>query len=87
MRIQLRTPALRFDEDEYDVADLVLLALAEGSWQRLERHLARGLALEREHGRAVDEARVVAALRRYRYDELMARRGLYFHLTSQQLPE
>jgi hypothetical protein len=59
--------AVRFDDERYDVADLVLLALAEGHWQRLEARLARGLALERDHGRELAPARVTAEVKRFRY--------------------
>jgi len=59
--------ALRFDDDDYHVADLLLLALAERSWQALEDRLARGLALAREHGRGVAPARVSDEVRRFRY--------------------
>lgn len=58
---------MRFDDDEYDVGDLVLLALAEGRWQQLEARLARGLALEREHGYEVGAGRVADALKQFRY--------------------
>ncbi len=59
--------AVRFDDEEFDVADLVLLALAEGQWQRLEARLARGLALAREHGRNAAPDRVAEDVKRLRY--------------------
>jgi hypothetical protein len=63
----LLSAALRFDDEEYEVADLVLLAVAEGHWQSLEARLARGLALEREHGRGVAPGRVAEEVKRFRY--------------------
>ena len=67
-RARLTLPAVRFDEREFDVADLVLLALAEGSWQALRARLSRGLALEREHGAGVEAGRLAGELRRFRYE-------------------
>jgi len=67
-RALLAAPAVRFDDHEYDIADLVLLALAEGTWQALHERLSRGLNLEREHGRGVAPARVDDELRRFRYE-------------------
>jgi hypothetical protein len=78
--------ALRFDDEQFDVTDVVLLALAEGRWQRLRASLARGLALEREHGRDVTAERVAHEVTRFRYErrliagkdfrEWLAARGL-----------
>ncbi|OJY54315.1 hypothetical protein [Pseudonocardia sp. 73-21] len=78
--------ALRVDDEQFDIADVVLLALAEGRWQRLAVSLGRGLALEREHGRDVARERVAQQVTRFRYErrliagkdfrEWLAARGL-----------
>lgn len=43
------------------------VALAQGDWQAMEDRLARGLALEREHGRGNEPARIAVEVTRFRY--------------------
>lgn len=63
----LLNAALRFGDEEYDVTDLVLVALAEGQWQRFEARLARGMLLERDRGGLIEAGRVAEAAKRFRY--------------------
>src|ERR671920_1591693 len=63
----LLNAALRFGDEEYDVADLVLVALAEGRWQRFEARLARGMLLERDRGGLIEAGRVAEEGKRFRY--------------------
>jgi len=65
MRTILNLPAVAIADRQFDVADVVLLGLADGSWSRLEDRLARGLALEATH--PVDTPAVEDRVRAFRY--------------------
>ncbi|MEA2170071.1 MAG: hypothetical protein QOF76_3371, partial [Solirubrobacteraceae bacterium] len=62
----LTHPALRFGDERHDVADLVLVGLFTGEWQRHEQLVRRGLALEHrrpERPRAEEREQALAAFR------------------------
>ena len=65
LRNSLTTPALRFGERRFDVADLVLGAIADGIWGPFVEETRRGLALERSGH--IASARLHAAATAFRY--------------------
>ncbi len=85
-RLRLDDVALRCDDEDYDVADVVLLALAEGMWQEMEDRLACGVALEDEQARTIEPAGVAAEVTRFRYEHrLIAARELRDWLAARGL--
>jgi hypothetical protein len=64
----LSQPALRFGEDQHDVADLVLVGLISGEWQELENLTARGLGLEAAVSERPKADELGDALAAFRYE-------------------
>jgi hypothetical protein len=53
--VQASTLVFDFEEDRFDLGDVVLAAIAWGEWQMLERSLAEGLACEAEAQRSGED--------------------------------
>jgi hypothetical protein len=89
VRTILLTKAMSYEERQFEVVDVVLAGLLDGSWQRLERDSAGGVGAELEldarGGRPSAEA-VREAGRAYRYERnLLAREDLERWLEAREL--
>jgi hypothetical protein len=67
VRLWLTKDAVSLGDVRLDVADLILLGLLRGTWQRFEADVRLGLHLERAHPRAVTDDAVRAAATAFRY--------------------
>lgn len=65
MHAILREPAIGFDDERFDVADVVLCGLRSGLWQRFELSVAQGLALQ-ARGASISTAELRAAAHTFR---------------------
>jgi hypothetical protein len=82
----LRERAVSIDEQELDIADLVVLGVLSGDWLEFEARVAWGLELERRHGDEVGAELVRHAATVFRYERgLISAREFTTWLTARNL--